>query len=104
MVVYATGYQPADALGLLGDIAEHCLLDDQGRVRVERDYRVATDPGLRCGVYLQGGTEHTHGITSSLLSNTAIRVGEILDSVVERGQRDAPGRPHDAVGGVGAPL
>jgi L-ornithine N5-oxygenase len=33
---------------------------------------------------LQGGTEHTHGITSALLSNTAIRVGEILESVVAR--------------------
>ncbi|MER5551754.1 lysine N(6)-hydroxylase/L-ornithine N(5)-oxygenase family protein [Streptomyces sp. NPDC002793] len=104
VVVYATGYRPADSLGLLGEIGEHCLLDEQGRVRVERDYRVATDPGLRCGVYLQGGTEHTHGITSSLLSNTAIRVGEILDSIVERGPKDASGPAHDAVGEVSTPL
>ncbi|MFH8756892.1 lysine N(6)-hydroxylase/L-ornithine N(5)-oxygenase family protein [Streptomyces atroolivaceus] len=97
VVVYATGYLPADALGLLGEVGERCRLDAQGRVRVERDYRVATDPGMRCGVYLQGGTEHTHGITSSLLSNTAIRVGEILDSIVERGQKDASGRPRDVV-------
>ncbi|MEV7106314.1 lysine N(6)-hydroxylase/L-ornithine N(5)-oxygenase family protein [Streptomyces atroolivaceus] len=97
VVVYATGYLPADALGLLGEVGERCRLDAQGRVRVERDYRVATDPGMRCGVYLQGGTEHTHGITSSLLSNTAIRVGEILDSIVERGQNDASGRPRDVV-------
>ncbi|MEU8707738.1 SidA/IucD/PvdA family monooxygenase [Streptomyces sp. NPDC048565] len=103
VVVYATGYLPADALGLLGDVAEHCQRDDQGRVRVERDYRVAADPALRCGIYLQGGTEHTHGITSSLLSNTAIRVGEILESVVERGQKEALSRPHDTVDGVGAP-
>ncbi len=97
VVVYATGYLPADALGLLGEVGERCRLDAQGRVRVERDYRVATDPGMRCGVYLQGGTEHTHGITSSLLSNTAIRVGEILDSIVGRGQNDASGRPRDVV-------
>jgi L-ornithine N5-oxygenase len=49
---------------------------------------VTTDPELACGIYLQGGTEHTHGITSSLLSNIAIRVGEILDSVLDR--RTAP--------------
>ncbi|MFE9724856.1 lysine N(6)-hydroxylase/L-ornithine N(5)-oxygenase family protein [Streptomyces sp. NPDC005794] len=104
VVVYATGYRPPDALGLLGEIGEHCRLDEQGRVRVERDYRVATDPGLRCGVYLQGGTEHTHGITSSLLSNTAIRVGEILDSIVERGPKDASGPAHDAVGEVSTSL
>jgi L-ornithine N5-oxygenase len=83
VVVCATGYASADALGLLGPVADSCHRDEQGRVRVERDYRVATDPELRCGIYLQGGTEHTHGITSSLLSNTAIRVGEILDSVLD---------------------
>ncbi|MEV2229422.1 lysine N(6)-hydroxylase/L-ornithine N(5)-oxygenase family protein [Streptomyces phaeochromogenes] len=85
VVVFATGYSPADPLGLLGEVADHCLRDDEGRVRVERDYRIVTDPELRCGIYLQGGTEHTHGITSSLLSNTATRVGEILDSLIARG-------------------
>jgi L-ornithine N5-oxygenase len=30
---------------------------------------------------LQGGTEHTHGISSSLLSNIAVRTGEIVKSV-----------------------
>ncbi|MBK3528228.1 lysine N(6)-hydroxylase/L-ornithine N(5)-oxygenase family protein [Streptomyces rubiginosohelvolus] len=84
VVVFATGYSPADPLGLLGQVGEHCLRDDEGRVRVQRDYRISTDPALRCGIYLQGGTEHTHGITTSLLSNTAIRVGEILDSLLDR--------------------
>ncbi|HET6855753.1 MAG TPA: SidA/IucD/PvdA family monooxygenase [Streptomyces sp.] len=96
VVVYATGYRSADALGLLGAVADRCHRDDEGRVRVERDYRVATDPELRCGIYLQGGTEHTHGITSSLLSNTAVRVGEILDSIVDRGQESASGHSRDA--------
>ncbi|MEJ8640852.1 lysine N(6)-hydroxylase/L-ornithine N(5)-oxygenase family protein [Streptomyces sp. MS1.HAVA.3] len=85
IVVFATGYRPADPLGLLGEVADRCLRDEEGRVRVERDYRIATDPGLHCGIYVQGGTEHTHGITSSLLSNTAVRVGEILDSLLGRG-------------------
>ncbi|MQA96383.1 MAG: L-lysine 6-monooxygenase, partial [Streptosporangiales bacterium] len=40
-------------------------------------------------IYLQGGTEHTHGITSSLLSNTAVRAGE-LASTLERSNRPAP--------------
>ncbi|MGW0861502.1 lysine N(6)-hydroxylase/L-ornithine N(5)-oxygenase family protein [Streptomyces sp. NPDC002611] len=89
VVVFATGYSQADPTGLLGEVADRCARDDQGRVRVERDYRIATDPDLRCGIYLQGGTEHTHGITSSLLSNTAIRVGEILDSLLGRGSGPA---------------
>lgn len=89
VVVFATGYSQADPTGLLGEVADRCARDDEGRVRVERDYRIATDPDLRCGIYLQGGTEHTHGITSSLLSNTAIRVGEILDSLLGRGPAPA---------------
>jgi L-ornithine N5-monooxygenase len=104
VVVYATGYRPADALGLLGEVGEQCHRDDAGRIRVERDYRVATDPELRCGIYLQGGTEHTHGITSSLLSNTAIRVGEILDSIVDRSQEPTTGRPRNAADEISTPL
>jgi L-ornithine N5-oxygenase len=84
VVVCATGYHQADPYAILGELAELCHRDDAGRPRVDRDYRAATDPRLRAGIYLQGGTEHTHGITSALLSNTAIRVGEILDSVLAR--------------------
>ncbi|WP_409180140.1 lysine N(6)-hydroxylase/L-ornithine N(5)-oxygenase family protein [Amycolatopsis sp. VS8301801F10] len=83
-VVYATGYLPADPTALLGDLASQCRRDGEGRLKVERDYRITTDPAVRGGLYLQGGTEHTHGITSSLLSNTAVRVGEILQSIVDR--------------------
>ncbi|MGR3935949.1 lysine N(6)-hydroxylase/L-ornithine N(5)-oxygenase family protein [Streptomyces sp. BRA346] len=102
VVVFATGYGPVDPIGLLGEVADRCLRDDEGRVRVERDYRIATDPGLRCGIYLQGGTEHTHGITSSLLSNTAIRVGEILDSLLDRGVTSVPGEARPVADGVGS--
>jgi L-ornithine N5-oxygenase len=84
VIVYATGYRPADPARLLGDLADHCERDEHGRLKVTRDYRVVTDDEIRGGIYLQGGTEHTHGITSSLLSNTAVRVGEILDSVLRR--------------------
>ncbi|MEV6896480.1 lysine N(6)-hydroxylase/L-ornithine N(5)-oxygenase family protein [Amycolatopsis sp. NPDC051372] len=83
-VVYATGYLPADPTPLLGELAAGCRRDAEGRLRVERDYRITTDAAVRGGLYLQGGTEHTHGITSSLLSNTAVRVGEILRSIVDR--------------------
>ncbi|MEU6313630.1 lysine N(6)-hydroxylase/L-ornithine N(5)-oxygenase family protein [Streptomyces sp. NPDC047014] len=101
VVVFATGYRPADPLGLLGDVAERCLRDAEGRVRFERDYRIATDPGLRCGIYVQGGTEHTHGITSSLLSNTAVRVGEILDSLVGRGLKSDADEVRTVADGTG---
>ncbi|MEV6677456.1 lysine N(6)-hydroxylase/L-ornithine N(5)-oxygenase family protein [Streptomyces erythrochromogenes] len=101
VVVFATGYRPADPLGLLGEAAERCLRDDEGRLRVERDYRIATDSALRCGIYVQGGTEHTHGITSSLLSNTAVRVGEILDSLLGRGLKSVSDEARSVAGGTG---
>ncbi|MCY0935881.1 lysine N(6)-hydroxylase/L-ornithine N(5)-oxygenase family protein [Streptomyces sp. H34-S4] len=101
VVVCATGYMQADGLGLLGEVAERCHRDDQGRVQVERDYRVSTDLELSCGIYLQGGTEHTHGITSSLLSNTAVRVGEILDSILERSPKAVPEQVRPVAGGAG---
>ncbi|WP_328675182.1 lysine N(6)-hydroxylase/L-ornithine N(5)-oxygenase family protein [Streptomyces sp. NBC_00343] len=83
-LVCATGYEAMEPTGLLGDLDRLCLRDEAGRYRVERDYRIVTAPEARCGIYLQGGTEHTHGLTSSLLSNIAVRSGEIVDSIAAR--------------------
>ncbi len=85
VIVYSTGYLPADPYPMLGEIAALCPPDETGRVQLQRDYRVVAGPELECGIYLQGGTEHTHGLSSSLLSNSAVRAGEILDSVVRQG-------------------
>ncbi|SEF53195.1 L-ornithine N5-oxygenase [Actinacidiphila yanglinensis] len=84
LLVCATGYDGMEPTGLLGELDRYCLRDEAGRYRVERDYRIVTTPELRCGIYLQGGTEHTHGLTSSLLSNLAVRSGEIADSIIAR--------------------
>ncbi len=82
-VVYATGYRPDDALSLLGEAAALCKQDSAGRPRMQRDYRVCTGPQVTCGIYLQGGTtEHSHGLSASLLSNVAVRAGEIVSSVL----------------------
>lgn len=84
VIVFATGYATMDPTRLLGDLDRYCLRDETGRHRVTRDYRLVTTPELSCGIYLQGGTEHTHGLTSSLLSNIAVRSGEIADSIIQR--------------------
>lgn len=83
-LVFATGYDGVDPARLLGDFDQHFQRDAAGRHRVERDYRLVPASGLTCGVYLQGGTEHSHGLSSSLLSNIAVRSGEIADSIVLR--------------------
>jgi L-ornithine N5-oxygenase len=82
-VVFATGYEPGDIRPLLGELDRYCLRDDDGLPVVKRDYRMRTHSNVHCGLYLQGGTEHSHGITSSLLSNVAVRSGEILASVLD---------------------
>lgn len=89
-LVLATGYTEMTPTGLIGDVDHFCQRDAEGRYRIERDYRLMTDPEFPCGIYLQGGTEHTHGLTSSLLSNVAVRGGEIADSVITRTRADAP--------------
>ncbi|MCM2387659.1 lysine N(6)-hydroxylase/L-ornithine N(5)-oxygenase family protein [Streptomyces albipurpureus] len=99
-LVCATGYDAMEPAGLLGDLDPLCLRDEAGRYRVERDYRIVTAPAMRCGIYLQGGTEHTHGLTSSLLSNLALRSGEIVDSIVaRRAERNAQGPILAEIGG-----
>ncbi|WKU48301.1 SidA/IucD/PvdA family monooxygenase [Streptomyces sp. VNUA116] len=104
-VVLATGYRPADPGELLGDLAGECLTDGQGRLRIDRDHRVLTTGRVRAGIYLQGGgTEHTHGITSTLLSTLAVRSGEICDSLVlGRGARVTGGAGALAGAGAGVP-
>ena len=83
-VVLATGYTQVDPRELLGGLAAACLTDEHGRLRVGRDHRVLTADHVDVGIYLQGGTEHTHGITSSLLSTLAVRSAEICDSMLLR--------------------
>ncbi|MEG3632756.1 lysine N(6)-hydroxylase/L-ornithine N(5)-oxygenase family protein [Micromonospora palythoicola] len=101
-LVCATGYDSMEPTGLLCALDEHCLRDETGRLRMERDYRVATTPDVPCGIYLQGGTEHTHGLSSSLLSNIAVRSGEIVDSILARsaGRNDKRSMYARAAGGV----
>lgn len=89
-VIYATGYRERDPFDLLGEAGAHCRTGPDGRPVVERDYRIATEPGREWGVYLQGATEHSHGIASSLLSMTAVRTGEIVRSMARRSARVTP--------------
>ncbi|GAA0297789.1 lysine N(6)-hydroxylase/L-ornithine N(5)-oxygenase family protein [Streptomyces polychromogenes] len=97
-LVFASGYDGLDPARLLGEeFDRHFQRDAAGRHRVERDYRLVATSGLTCGVYLQGGTEHSHGLTSALLSNIAIRSGEIADSIVlRRTERELGRQPEEA--------
>ncbi|VEG55909.1 L-ornithine 5-/L-lysine 6-monooxygenase [Mycolicibacterium aurum] len=79
-VIYATGFAPASLRGILGELYPD-LVQDDGRPVVSRDYRLSTKTPTAGSLYIQGNTEHSHGLTSSLLSNIAVRSGEILESI-----------------------
>jgi L-ornithine N5-oxygenase len=89
-LVYATGYKPVDPAAVLGDMDGLLARDAAGRLRVDRDYRITTTLDVVGGIYLHGGIEHTHGISSTLLSNSAIRSGEIVRSLVARRLQPLP--------------
>ncbi|MER5301167.1 SidA/IucD/PvdA family monooxygenase [Streptomyces lasiicapitis] len=84
LLVCATGYHPRGIDERLGELGKLCRRDDEDALAVGRDHRVATHANVTADIYLQGGTEHTHGLTSTLLSNTAVRAGEIRASLIER--------------------
>nr|WP_268904077.1 SidA/IucD/PvdA family monooxygenase [Candidatus Frankia alpina] len=84
LIVFATGYRSRDTRQILGTMSEHCLDDAAGRPLLGRDYRLMTGPPASAELYVLGATEHSHGISSTLLSNVAVRAGELLQSVVAR--------------------
>ncbi|WP_278312559.1 lysine N(6)-hydroxylase/L-ornithine N(5)-oxygenase family protein [Lolliginicoccus levis] len=86
-VVLATGFAPAPLAPILGDIVPADPRDRQ----ISRDYRAVTAPTIQGGIYFQGGVEHSHGLTSSLLSNVAVRSGDILRSIVRNRAVTVPG-------------
>lgn len=79
-VIYATGFLPTPLRRILGELYDALVLDG-GQPVVSRDYRLVTRPPMSGGLFIQGNTEHTHGLTSSLLSNIAVRSAEILQSI-----------------------
>lgn len=83
--LYLRAYQErvrgTERLRILGELTEHRTRLPDGTPAIDRDYRVVTQDHVGCGTYVQGATEHTHGLSSTLLSNTAVRAGEITRSL-----------------------
>lgn len=75
-VVCATGFR---STGVSEVLAGWGLSPDG--TSVGRDYRLVVDGEPVPGLYVQGATEATHGLGSTLLSNVAVRAGEILDGI-----------------------
>jgi L-ornithine N5-oxygenase len=87
-VVFATGYRHGEPDRLLGPLEPWLSRGPDDLVEVGRDFRVVTDSRMTAGLYLQGATEHLHGITTSLLSTSSVRAGEIAASLAEHAHAD----------------
>ncbi|OCI29523.1 lysine N(6)-hydroxylase/L-ornithine N(5)-oxygenase family protein [Oerskovia enterophila] len=116
LVVLATGYRPLDPTTLLGGSRDDEGLrtkpssaatapgreaagllgrDADGALDLHRDHRVRLTEPTDAGLYLVGQSEHSHGLSSTLLSTLGVRAGEVLASVLSR-RGTAPGEESDA--------
>lgn len=77
-VILATGYERNSHRELLAPLQQYL-----GDFRVERDYRVRADARLRAGIYLQGFSQSSHGLSDTLLSVLPMRAQEISQSLFE---------------------
>lgn len=82
-IIFATGFQPHDLRTLLGASIDTRGAFEGSQPVVERDYRLSL-PGNHGRIFLNGGVEHSHGISSSLLSNVSVRAADILATFDER--------------------
>ncbi|MCL9656769.1 SidA/IucD/PvdA family monooxygenase [Pseudomonas protegens] len=80
-VVLATGYERQMHRQLLAPLQEYL-----GDFEVDRNYRVITDERCKAGIYMQGFSQASHGLSDTLLSVLPIRAQEIADSLYEHGK------------------
>ena len=90
-VVLATGYDFREAGSLLAELEPCILRAPDGTLRVRSDYSVETTENCRPRIFLHGAAEHSHGLSSTLLSVLAHRAARILDAVF--GPRSKPTQP-----------
>lgn len=79
-LILATGYE-RNINNFLQNCTESFLLNEQDKIIVDRNYKILQKDDTNANIYLQGFTESTHGISDTLLSNLAVKSGEILNDI-----------------------
>jgi L-ornithine N5-oxygenase len=100
VVILCTGFVEEQVPALLAPVEGHLCRDADGDLDVQRDYLVRTRDGFRPGIFLNGLTEHTHGISDAAsFSMMALKAQRILDRLQERRrERRVPVRHAQLVG------
>ncbi|HSU83784.1 MAG TPA: SidA/IucD/PvdA family monooxygenase, partial [Thermoanaerobaculia bacterium] len=81
-LIVCTGYTWRKQHPLLQDLASYLARDGKAGYKVERSYRLAADPKLAAGVFLQGFSEETHGASETVLSLLPVRAGDIVHNLL----------------------
>ncbi|MDV6012741.1 SidA/IucD/PvdA family monooxygenase [Haloechinothrix sp. LS1_15] len=90
-VVLATGYAPRE-VEFLRPLRQLIDWDSLGRYRVDGDYRVALDPQVTGGLYVQNAEMHSHGVGAPDLTLGAWRAARILNHLTGRTVYPLPDR------------
>jgi L-ornithine N5-monooxygenase len=103
VVILCTGFVEEREPALLRPLLPHLRRDADGDLEVSRGYRVGTRDGCRVGIYLNGLTEQTHGISDAAsFSMMALKAGRILDGLAADQSAVRPRRPAAELVGVEA--
>ncbi|HVQ92509.1 MAG TPA: lysine N(6)-hydroxylase/L-ornithine N(5)-oxygenase family protein [Mycobacteriales bacterium] len=90
-LVLATGYRAARP-ALLDPVVDRIQWDEHGRFQVDAEYRVATDPSVSGGLFVQNAELHTHGVGTPDLGLGAHRAATISNAVAGRAVYRLPRR------------
>ena len=77
-MILATGHERETHRALLAPLEEYL-----GDFEVARDYRIVTDERCKAGIYIQGFSQASHGLSDTLLSVLPIHADEIAASLFE---------------------
>lgn len=93
-LICATGFEPRSVLDLFSeDICARVRRDASGAPIFDRTYALDMQMDGTLSVFAPHMSERQHGLTATLLSNMAIRSGEIIDSILARRARSIIATP-----------
>ena len=84
-LICATGFHARSVLGLMSpNLRASAVQDEKQNPVFDRDYSVCLSDTELSGIYAPHMSETQHGLTATLLSNMAIRSGEIVQSILQK--------------------
>jgi L-ornithine N5-oxygenase len=93
-LICATGFRPRSVLPLLSEeLSSAVVLHCDGQPLFGRAYDLQFEPLVTAKIYSVGMCEATHGLSATLLSNMAVRAGEIAADICTSRLATHPQRP-----------